>query len=708
MATQNALLAPELPALAKGKSADDQHITNDISEFLSRYTPEVLSRPRDILEGRYTIDLSKPLAELNTKNARAFVAADELERDRTVYALVCATGTVQRQRVLEILKEVEHPNILQVYAYGVVALSQPDAERFVIFQERPTGKKLSDLVKSTVNPLNEQFIIRHLIAPIGSALMKLAELGITHGGIRSDNIFYGDHVMVGDFTSEPCGYAQPYYFEPVERMQAAFSARGEGTISNDYYSLAVLALFLLYGEKHFEGWTQETLIRNILRQGPYTTLLRNQEPTDVLTDFLRGVLTNHPNDRWNARHLKSWLEGKRLNVMMPPSPAEALRPFEFNGQQAHSRRELAHFFFSDWANFLLVMQTDQLSQWISVSLRNKELSEAIKRIKQTIAATNPKHDIQISEQLMRVILLLDSIGPIRINNLAFHIDGMDGLAAELFNNKSQNELRLLAKFIEQSMGHHWVDMQHTGPGYVMPEAVNTIILRLDRLRLFIRSTSWGFGLERMQYELNPETPCMSSLFSSRHISTLPDLLSQLDRLAPKLARDQTALDPHIAAFIAHKLGIIHDVKLHELASYPSLASDNNMIALKFMALAQQRSDSGTLPGLAHWLALRVIPALEVLRSKTLRSKVKAVLLSHAKSGSINLMAEVITNSNYALADNAGFRRAVITFQENNEHMVMYRKESTIDQYSQRLGGFIAKFFGYAIFAIIAYKVGLGL
>ena len=38
-----------------------------------------------------------------------------------------------------------------------------------------------------------------------------------------------------------------------------------------------------------------------------------------------------------------------------------------------------------------------------------------------------------------------------------------------------------------------------------------------------------------------------------HVSTLPNLLRRLDRLAPAMARNEDPLDPHIASFMANRL-----------------------------------------------------------------------------------------------------------------------------------------------------------
>ena len=686
----------------KPKAADHAPLVNALNDFLKQYAPPPSHVTRDVLNGRYRIDRTNPLPEFDTKTARAFAATDLMHSDKKLFALVCRQGTVQRHYALQALKGIEHPNLLTLCAAGPLALSQPEEERFVIFYLRPAGRKLSELRASTKGPISDTFITKNILGPIILAIGRLAELGIAHGGIRPDNIFFGDTPVLGDCLSEPCGFSQPYYFEPLDRMQTPPYAKGEGSVTQDYYALATLTLYMLYGQDHLASFSQEVLIRRVLREGAYAALLRNKEPPELFSDLLRGLLSGNINDRWNFRNLKQWIDGKRSNIMLPAAPAEALRPFEFAGTEANSRRELAYLFCQHWPLVTELMQTDRLMQWVLTSLRNKDLAETLKRIRANIVDTKKNNDIQISEQLLRLALLLDPFGPIRINTLCFHLDGLDSLCAELSANKAQADLRLLTKFIEHSMWSYWQEHQNTGPDYVMPISINNILLKLDRLRLFIRNTGYGFGTERMLYEFNPEMPCQSPLLANQYINTLPALLKQLDRLAPSLSRDQDPIDPHIAAFIANRLGILHEIKLPELIPHPSLATDRAILALRLISMAQDRCGDLALPGLSQWLAIRVLPSLDILRSKTLQERVKALLVERAKTGYTQYMAQVVIHSNYAIADVSGLGRAIQTYHHNIERMAFYRSEGTIDRYSTLLGYGMAKFLAYSAFILVLY------
>jgi hypothetical protein len=675
-----------------------------LGDYLRHYTPSAGDTARDVLSGRWRIDLVAPLPEFDTKTARAFAASDLVEPERKLYALVCRPGTYQRHRAIQALKNIRHPNILPLVAAGAVEMSQPQEQRFVIFYERPVGKKISELLAATKGELNEYFLCKEIIGPIVAAIHQLAQFDIAHGRINPDNIYYHHTPVLGDCVSEPCGYSQPFIFESLERLQALPAGKGEGSPSQDYYALAILVLYLQHGPRHFADRTPESLARALLRQGGYNAMMRDKENSAMFDEFFRGLLVQNAADRWDYNYLKPWLDGKRFNVLLPPPPAEAMRPFEFGGSEANTKREVAHIFYANWALIPEVLHNGHLVQWISISLRNKDLAENIARISRSVKDIGAKNEIQLHEQLMRVLIIFDPQGPVRLTSLSLHIDGIDALFAELYANKAEPDLQLLARFAEYNMVGFWLEQQRKLPEYAIPTATNNILMKLERLRICIRNPGLGFGLERMLYELNPDLPCLSPLLATYHVTNLEMLLKRLDNLAHNMATTQDPLDRHIAAFIAAKINIQHEIRLHELTAIPSLAANRSIMAMRLLAMAQERSTDLPLPGLTHWLALRILPALESLRSRTLRNKLITMLTERARSGSLPYMTELVIDSNYAAADQSGYDKAVSVYHANAAEIISLRNGDHLDEKSDRLGVAIAKILASAAFIMTLLSV----
>lgn len=687
------------PDSALARSDAGLELERTVSSFLQGYTQPVTSNAElDILDWRYKINFNAPLPDFNSKNAIAYSATDIKNPDGMQYvALVCETNTVQRIHAISPLINAPHSNLVILLAAGVVELSRFQQERFVVLYEKPKGEKISKLIAATKQRPNFEFICHYIISPIALAIQHMSELGIPHGNINCDNIYFNTetlNVTVGQCVAEPCGFAQPFYYEPVERMQALPSGKGEGTATQDYYALAVVVLHIIYGMNHFVGFTEDALVRGILKEGAYNTLTRNKDMPEVFYDFFRGMISHNSRDRWNYRYLKAWLDGKRYNVMPPPLPQEAIRPFEFANENAYTRREVAHLFFQHWQEVPEIFASGQLSTWVAISLRNKELNEYLLNTVRVSGAPSKRNDISSDEQIMRTITVFDPTGPVRIGRLSFHLDGIGSLFADMMLKQSEPELQLLMQFIELSMFHFVATQKNKEIGKndeLENENISAMFARLDRLRSVIRNTGLGFGVERIFYDLNKNVRCNSSLLAGCHISSLPMLLKALDKLSPKLSQGNDPIDRDIAAFIASYLNIQHEIHLTPLSAHPTLAKHPAMVALKLLAAAQQRTGIAYLPGLTNWLALRILPLLDVIRSRTLKHKLVYMLGNAARSGSLVKMGEVLIESGYSQAEANAYQQAVRNFRQNDNDIKFYTKKEMIEYHSKRLGARMAHY-----------------
>jgi len=431
-------------------------------------------------------------------------------------------------------------------------------------------------------------------------------------------------------------------------------------------------------------------------------LMREKEVPEILYDFLRGTLTLSPEDRWDGKQLKAWLGGKRYNVLPPPPPADAVRPFEFKDIQINNRRLLAHLFATDWPQMLLAIQGSTLSHWVTISLRNKELAEMISRLCRSATDAVGKNENQANEMLLNIVLLFDPLGPLRIRQLAFHAEAINTIFAEMFTTKATLELQFLAKFVETNMMNYWVNTQkNRDPEYELNVRMSDLVQRLDRLRGCIRNSGYGFGLERVLYDMNPGMSCISELFESRNVRTLPQLLRQLDTMAQGIDGDEI-MDRHIAAFIASKLQIQNEIRLDALASIPALALNRNMLALYLISMAQQRVEPMRLPGLTHWFAIRLIPMMDNIHSRTLRQKMNHMLGNMAPLGLMQKIADLMITTDYAQADTNGFESAVVNYRKNAAQIANLKLPERLEHDTHRTGLNIATMFSYAglVFSVI--------
>lgn len=670
------------------KNKLEADIGKSLTEFLREYKPDHSSLEKDVLDRRYQIDLNSPLTDFDCKNAKAYSAFDRKASIKQEYvALVCSFGSLQRTDLIAPLINSPHPNIMSLIAAGIVDFSKLGEERFVILYERPNGKKISELIAGSVKPPSFEFICQNIIHPIALAIQHLSDIGLPHGSINCDNIYFKDVAVLGHFVAEPCGISQPFYYEPLERMQALPAGKGEGDTAEDYYALAVVVLHILYGMNHFSGMSQEVLMRRIMREGAFNALTRNKDMPEVFYDFFRGLLTPNAKERWGYKYMKAWLDGKRYNVMPTPPQQEAIRPLEFEGGLANTRREAAHLFFQHWQEVPEILTTGQLSNWVAISLRNKELNEYLINISKTIPALIKKNDIALDELIMRIIAVFDQSGPIRLKKLSFHIDGISSLFGDFMLTNSNSEMQLLMKFIELSMFDFIVNKKDEIEKNDDNEDYKflPIITILERLRSILRNNGLGFGAERVFYDLNINVQCISPLFSGKYVANLPTFLKTLDTFAPSLSRDKAPIDAHIAGFLASKLNVNHETNFNGMDSNKTLDKNQIFIALKLLASAQRKSKVYYLPGLSHWLALRILPLLDSIRSRTLKKNLLNMLEKSAKTGDLTKMSDIFIESGYVYAEEIAFQQAVNKFRNNFNDIKYYSSQTVIEEQSKRLG-----------------------
>lgn len=689
---------------AAADAALDTEATNKLFTFLRSYEPAGNEFSTDMLAERYRIDLSNPLMQLDTKLCKAYAASDNIETDRQLYALICPKNRTFRSKAVTKLKSSSTPHMVQLVAAGIVSLSQPSEQRYVVIFDRPNGVKLSDYISKNPNQLTNEFICERIIVPLAATIHHMQSMDIAHGCINPDNIYLNQFAMLGPCVTEPCGYSQPFQYETLERMQSNPAGKGEGSSVQDYHALAVTVLFILFGQSPFERYPNaKTMARAILREGAYNALTQMRSMSEMFYDLFRGVFSHNPEDRWDYANLRSWLDGKRYHALSPPVPSEASRPFEFMGTEANTRRELTHLLAHDWDNINDILLNNKLSQWVAASLRNKELADSIIRIARTIGELGSKNEAQMNDQLTRVLMIMDPSGPIRVRQLAFHVDGLETLYADLYASKSQQDLQLLIHTVEYNTISEWIEVHRKKPDYSMPATINNAVLRQDRSRPYIRIAGLGFGPERLLYDLNPDLPCQSPLLSSAYICTLHDLLKNLDEQAPNLAKDQDPIDVHIAAFIASKIGLQHEINIRELSSIPSLGQNRTILALHLLSAAQARTEL-RLPGLTHWLALRIFPILEPIHSRTIRRDIKSQIMDKVATGHVQRLAQLVINGNFISTNQSGFNQAVAAYQLNEAKIHNYKRSTTVDQQREMLGYSMAKLCSYVGLMISIFVV----
>lgn len=678
----------------------EERVDTGLKELLNNYQPSyMLGGPqRDELSSRFSINTNIPLSEFSTSTAQAYEASDLNNLNRQLYALSMKRGFNYRVQAMDILQGAQHPHLLTILAYGTVFLSGLGESYTTVVLDKPAGMRLSNLVAK--QRINQEHLIRDsILSPLCKALLALREKQIVHSCININNLFISDVLQVGECISQPAGNDQIYLYEPLERMMADLSGKGQGNEKVDVYAVGVLSYELLFGLDHLKRIPKEQFIPQALDLGIYNMFANNVEFPDGMQDFFRGILNDDPAERWGLDQLQQWLNGKRFNMISASSARDSMRPITFDGQDFYSQRTLAHSLHQKWRDAVKDVRGLKLDRWAEMSLHKPEVAENIVRAIRVAGSESSASERQNNDMLTRIITLLDPISPLRTRLVSVRPDGIGSMLAYCIDKGQASEMQQLLDIVESDIPNYWAEIIEVtkSPEY------SQILWRLQRVRTHLKMRSLGFGLERALYDLNANMPCQSQLLVNYNILTLGELLRTLDVLAKRMGPDTSLIDRHIAAFIASRIDMGKDIKLNELSVIPQLARNQELVMLKILAKAQNKLDNKVLlPGLCTWAAMRVEQMLDHIHNRAFRRKLKLQLKPTAAAGYLNDVLGIIVNRDIATRDHSGFSHAIALYQVNNERVHKLQNPKVIDKMSNDLGGRIAALMSYTILAVTCY------
>ncbi len=689
-------MATAAPPLMTDIPMIEEHVETGLQSLADGYRTAYVpgGDKKDDLMSRFTIYPTRSLPEFDNPYAKAYEAKDDFNTQRSLYALVCNNNMPVRQQAITELVTVNHPNMTTLLGNGTVNLSNLGEARTVLFVERPRGTVLSEIIKKQ-SRLHEHKVIDFVLQPAVKALSAMADKKVSHGHIHPGNFFMSDTSQLGECFSAPCGTLGHYLYEPLERLMADPLGRGEASEKSDAYALAVLAYELMYGLDKIKAIPKDAYIERTISLGSYHIFAANREFSDAFQDFFRGIFNENPAERWGLDQLNQWVNGKRFNMIAPSAPKEASRPLTFANEEFFSRRMLAHALHTHWRESLKELKNLKLDRWCEASLHRPELAEKVERA--TRIAGQGSTDAQQSDMLTRVITILDPHGPMRSQALSLRPDAIGPMLAEIYQHGGQEMTQLLG-FIEGDLGTYWSEQIESNK---TPEISNAIF-RLQKAKPYLKNKAIGFGLERVLYELNPSLCCQSPLLKPYHVTNAVDALKTLDALAGKLGAETSLVDAHIAAFIAAKTEMTKAIRLHDLESVPTLAANPELMMIRLLAKAQQKTPKLQLVGLCTWAAMRIEKMIDTIHNRIIRKRLKLTLRKLAQTGQIMDVMTAIINTDVSFRDLDGFSKAIALHQMNYDRMARLNNPDIIAYKARRAGGKMAMVISYTALVITSY------
>jgi hypothetical protein len=587
-----------------------------------------------VLNGRVDIYPAMPLPEFDSVGGPAFAARMRGEMASDLIAIVCNTNMPARFESLAAMRSINNSSLLRMVESGVVGW--PNGQRFYVFvYERPPAPRFATTLDIPHTSMSEDAINHHFLAPLIGVLSEFMRTGIFHGAIRSTNLYWraGSTTppQLGEFLSGPAGVGQPALFETIERGMAIPLGRGNGSHTDDCYAFGVMAALLIIGHNPLKTLDDRAIVQMKMERGSFNTLVGSHRLSATHIEFLRGLLTDDSRQRWTAGDLDQWINGRRLTPKGTDLGRRASRHFEFVGKEYWQTRPLANAFANHIHEAVGVIENGSLDKWLRRSLgdddRGNEVGEALLSLK---ASGRTAH---YEDQLVaRACIALDPAAPIRYRGLTLMPTGIPAMLAEAI--ASGGNPSILADIITSQLVTFWVEAQKELKTDLVPLAQH-----FERLGGMIEKTSYGNGLERAMYELNPAMPCLSPMLRDQCVVSTKALLPALERAAGLAGRPREPMDRHIAAFL-----VVRD-RRSEMLLEPMTAGENSprrgLAMLTLYSEMQSRYGPDSLPQLARWLAPFLEGSVQRYFGKALRETMQKHLQDTVERGNLDSLVRFI-------------------------------------------------------------------
>jgi len=218
------------------------------------------------------------------------------------------------RREIQIMKQLDHPNILKLYEV------YEDEESFYLVMELVKGKELFD--KIVERGMYSEKDAANIIAQVVSAVDYLHENGIAHRDLKPENLLVeGEEdeskVKIADF-----GFAKSFGGEAGEQLMTSCGSPGyvapeiltaeSYDKSVDMWSVGVILYILLSGYPPFYADSAPALFKKIMDVKYDFDDSVWDDISDTAKDLIRNLLVKDPAKRFTAQQCLShaWITGK--------------------------------------------------------------------------------------------------------------------------------------------------------------------------------------------------------------------------------------------------------------------------------------------------------------------------------------------------------------------------------------------------------------
>ena len=610
-----------------------------------------------VCDGQYDVLSDMRLEQYDQPGGKAYVVQTGRGAASNKFAVVCNPGVLPRLELFESAATIKNHHVMQFVSGDVAFWPEHDRSVPVLVYEKPGGAPLFQSMDEERPPMKNEVAFRQSVECLVDGLRDIAFAGCSHGRINVLNLYtldaMGAQLQFGDFLSVLPGVGQHPAFETAERLMSSPVGRGPTTLADEIYACGVCLLMILVGRLPIVDMGEEEVLRLKLERGSLMTLLHGMRLPSAYSELMRGMLNDDQEQRWSLDDIAHWLSGRRLGSKPATRIRRAQRGLTFAGVGYFNPRTLAHAMSKNPAEAVKIVEDSSLERWVHRSLGDEERSalvaEAVTRAGQITRGGTPAERI-----VGRVIMALDPYAPVRFRDVFAMPNGIGTLfASRMMRGGSPTNI---ADFIAGQYLSYWANLAEN------LSADNFAVAQIfDGMRVLMERTNYGFGIERVLYELNPAMPCISPLIEKHYALSMRALMQALEIEAGREiehggGEKREPIDRHIAGFILARNRRIND-RFFPLLTTKGEPGRRAHAILNIYAELQRKFYPDELPNLASWLVKLLDPVLQRYHNRSLRTQVARDLLRLSRRGDLKAMADLIDDGNLRKEDEDGFAQA---------------------------------------------------
>ncbi len=586
--------------------------------------------------------------------ARAISVTDHEHLSEKLFGLACDPRIPVR---LDAAKKVcgrMIPNTLKLVSVGRAPLPPNGAHQMILVFQVPVGWRLTSGPGAAPTKLDSRNILTNVVAPIAKAINSWQKIGICHGAVRPDNLYYADNnrtrVVLGEALSAPCGRWQPVALEPVERAMALPAGRGEGGPEDDVYALGATVAALLKGS--LPEVDDDALTRWRLAEGSAVTIADFVDSQSALGIALHGMLADDPNERWTAHEVIRWIDDRVRPRDVNRSRTHQQRSYVFLGAEYRTPKALANALANAPNAAGPLLHEGKVADWLLHSVDNRKLADSLSSILSPDHPNLGGRRIDNDELAARAAILLDPSRPITYRGTSVFPLGIGSALADAKAADDASTLGNLVEILRLGLASFWLEQQQD-----RQSKFGGLEQLFKSLRTSVVRDQSDFASERLLYDLNTSLACQAKLIANDFILDISELLPVLDRIAETGPQKGPLIDEHMAGFITSRLSISAGSDLQAVPNSDTGAENVWQDTLRLLAKVQAETEADPAPHLAAWLARRLAPVVEKLHNRSVRNTVEDQMRQFVDNGDLVRMAAVALNQRTWRQDNDGFSAA---------------------------------------------------